>query len=476
MWRKGAEASALSPEVKPLAAGKRGAAIDAPPHGVHRSSVLFGFPPSFMLSTVAGFLLAAGAWAQLPAPEPPRAWTAPDGRVFQATLLSFDGTTAILRMANGQRAQAPSAKLSQADQDYLAQWLKKQPIKVAMPDTVAVETSRIRIEIVSEDAAAEKYVYRTNRFEFESQGKFAPSLLREVARNFEATYELLRALPWGIDPQPPSGERFRARLFKDRESYHAAGAPPNSAGVYSGAAEMFLVPFESIGVKAVGKSFAKDDDFDHSTLVHELTHQMMHFWLRYLPLWVVEGTAEYTSNLPLRSGRFRVSAAKNGLKDYAEFLKRRVVGGIPEPYPLDRLFRITDAEWMKLLVEDPLVSRRLYFTSYLLVYYFMHLDGKGDGQRFVRYFREVNEARLPMLRYQREMAEFFKHAEVKRLPDGRYTWPSHLKHPEMPAVLQSSESQEEFRRRTLEVLLDGRTEEELMKEIRSAYARLGIRL
>jgi hypothetical protein len=85
--------------------------------------------------------------------------------------------------------------------------------------------------------------------------------------------------------------------------------------------ETFLVPFESIGVKLVGKSYAKDEDFDYSTMVHELTHQMMHYWLDLIPQWVVEGTAEYTSNLPLRTGKFRVSAAKNGLKDYTEFLK-----------------------------------------------------------------------------------------------------------------------------------------------------------
>ena len=40
------------------------------------------------------------------------------------------------------------------------------------------------------------------------------------------------------------------------------------------------------------------------------------------------------------------------------------------------------------------MSHRLYFTSYLLVYYFMQLDGAGDSQRFVRYFREITEARL----------------------------------------------------------------------------------
>ena len=92
-------------------------------------------------------------------------------------------------------------------------------------------------------------------------------------------------------------------------------------------------------------SYAKDDKFESHTMVHELTHQMMHFHLDFLPQWVVEGTAEYTGILPLRNGHFRVSAAKNGLKDYIDFLKKRTVEGVPEPYPLDELFAITNEKF-----------------------------------------------------------------------------------------------------------------------------------
>jgi hypothetical protein len=313
-------------------------------------------------------------------------------------------------MPTGQRAQAALEKLSAEDKAYLEEWQKKQPIKVVLPDVVGVETANIKVEVVSEDPVAEKYVYRTQHFEFESQGKFNQSLLREVARNFEATYELLKALPWGVDPKPgpSSGDHFKARLLKDKGAYFGAGGPPNSAGVYMSKTETFLVPFESIGVKLVGKSYAKDEDFDYSTMVHELTHQMMHYWLDLLPQWIVEGTAEYTGTLPLRTGKFRVSAAKNGLKDYAEFLKKRSVGGMPQPYPLEKLFSVTNEEWGEILAGDPTVSRRLYFTSYLLVYYFMHLDGQGDGQRFVRYFREVGRARKSVEDYKSAMVEFFK--------------------------------------------------------------------
>jgi hypothetical protein len=380
------------------------------------------------------WLCIAPLTAQLPAPATPRTWRSTEGQTFSATLLSFDGTTAIFKMANGQRAQAPAAKLSAEDQAFLADWQKKQPIKVVLPDVVGVETANVKAEVVSEDPVKELFVYRTQHFEFESAGKFNQTLLREVGRNFEATYELVKALPWGIDPKP-SGSYFKARLFKTKEAYHAAGGPPNSGGFYRSGDDTFYVPFENIGVKVVGKSYAKDDDFRYDTMVHELTHQMMHFWLRPLPQWVTEGSAEYTSNLPLRTGKFRVSAAKNGLKDYTEFLKKRAVGGMPEPYPLEKLFRVSNEEWGEILASDPSMSRRLYFTSYLLVYYFMHLDGKGDGERFARYFREIGELRKANPRVDEEGAQS-----------------------------------------ALKILLDGRSEAELMKQIRSAYAKLGIRL
>ena len=420
-------------------------------------------------------VLTTVASAQLAVLDPPRAWKTAEGQSFQASLQNFDGTTAFFRMPDRRVAQLPAAKLSPEDQQYLAEWQKRQPIKFVLPEFAGVDSAKIKPEVVSEDAAAEKFVYRTAHFEFESQGKFSPSLLREVARDFEATYELLKALPWNIDPKPPSGNYFRARLLKDRNAYLEAGGVANSSGIYRAQTETFLVPFESIGVKTLGKGFAKGD-YDSGTMVHELTHQMMHFWLEFLPQWMVEGTAEYTSNLPLQNGRFKPAAAKGGLKDYIEFLKKRTVGGVPEPYPLEKLFGITNEQWSETLAQSPASSHRLYFTSYLLVYYFMHLDGKGDGQRIMRYFREVQAQRKEMEDFRKAMGEFFKMPGVKLNADGSYTYPRDLPHPKKPESIATSEGRAAFQKKTLAILLDGRSEDELMKSIRSAYRGLAIKL
>lgn len=425
---------------------------------------------------LASWLFTSLAFAQLAPPEPLRPWSIAGGADFQAAVASFDGTTVIFRMPNGSRAQAPAAKLSVADQQFLADWLKKQPIKVVLPDVVGVEAAQVKAEVVSENPAAEEYVYRTTHFEFSSQGKFSQSLLREVARDFEATYELVKALPWNIEPRPPGGDLFHARLLKDKAAYFAAGGLAGTGGVYLSREKLFMVPFESIGVKLVGKSYAKDDKFESHTMVHELTHQMMHFYLDFLPQWVREGTAEYTGILPLHTGHFRVSAAKNGLKDYVDFLKKRTVSGVPEPYPLDQLFAITNAQWNNALGGDQEVAHRLYFTSYLLVYYFMHLDGKGDGQLFARYFREISDTEKEAVKYRAAIEAFKKLPGVEVSPDGSFRYPNTLTPPKPPAIFATPGARDEFMKKTLDILRDGRSEADLMKQIRSAYARLGIRL
>ncbi len=414
----------------------------------------------------------AAASAQFVKPEPPRTWTPGEGPPFTASLMTFDGTLAVLRMPNGQRAQLPLLKMGDADRQFLVEWQKNQPIKVVMPESVGVDASALRVETVSEDPKKESFIYRTPHFQLESQGKLTQSLLREVGRDFEATYELVKALPWGVVPKPSSGTLFQARLMMTEADYRQAGGPVNSGGVYLPSG-VFLVPFANLGIKPLGKSYTKDNRFDSHTMVHELTHQMMHFWLDYLPQWIVEGTAEYTSTLPLRDGRFRVSAYKTGLRDYMDYL--RLHGGVPMTYPIDEVFGITHKKWNEILSGNPETSHRLYFTSFLLVYYFMHLDGDGSGQLFARYFREVDAVVKQVEDYRDAWEEFKKSPNVEKLADGRYRWHG-VKPPEEPEILKSEEALADFQKRTLAILLNGRTEEELMKQIRSAYNKLGVKI
>ena len=412
------------------------------------------------------------AMAQLPPEEPMREWTFPGGIATRAALRTFDGKTAVLRLATANLVTIPAENLGEADRTYLAEWLDNQP--VAMPDKVGVDSSKLQVEVVSENEETSEFVYRTPHFEFTSDGKLTQNLLRDVARNFEATYELLKALPWGVQPEPEQGDRFRALLVRSPERYREVGGPPNSGGVYFRSRRLFIVPFESLGIERLGKSFAKSSDYRSDTLVHELTHQMMHALLDLLPQWVVEGTAEYTNIIPLRFGVFRVSEARNGLRNYIAFLKTG--GGVPEPFPIEELFGISSEKWSETLRLNPGESLRMYFTSYLLVYYFMHMDGKGDGARFVKYMRAVDRICAKVEAYEKSVEALKKLPGVEVLPDGRIHWPPGLVPPTTPEILTSPEKRSEFEKSTLDILLNGRTTNQLMDQIRSAYRRVGIKL
>ena len=420
----------------------------------------------------SGLLIFApvAAKAELPPEGPMREWMFPGGVATRAALQTFDGKTAVVRLLTGRRTSIPADALGAADRTYLAEWQDKQP--VVMPDSVGVESSKVQVDVVSEDEQDGKFVYRTQHFEFTSDGRLTQNLLRDVARNFEATYELLKALPWGIQPQPEEGDRFHALLVRSRGRYQDEGGAENSGGIYFRSRKLFVVPFESIGIERLGKSYAKSSDYRSDTLVHELTHQMMHSWLEILPPWVIEGTAEYTNSLPLRFGIFRVSAAKNGLRDYLAFLKAR--GGVPEPFPIEELFGATQKQWSETLARNPKESRRMYFTAYLLVNFFVHMDGKGD--RFVKYMRAFGKALEQIAKYQDEIEAFKKLPGVEVLPDGRYRWEAGLTPPPEPEILASPEKFAEFEKSALDILLDGRTTAVLMDQIRSAYRRLGVTL
>lgn len=412
---------------------------------------------------LAVFLLVATglSHAQLPPVNPAREWTLPEGKA-SAVLETFNGKTVVLRFPNGQRKNILSETLGDADKTYLLEWQEKQP--VVMPDSVGVDSNKIQVEVVSEDEQESKFVYRTQHFEFTCEGKLTQTLLRDVARNFEATYELVNALPWGIQPEPEDGDRFRALLVRSKVHYEEQGGPKNSGGVYFGSRKMFLIPFENLGIKPLGKSYTKAADYNSDTLVHELTHQMMHSSLNLLPQWVIEGTAEYTNSLPLRLGVFRVSAAKNGLKDYVNAMRTRK--GVPDPYPIDKMFNISSEEWSEILAKTPDASHRMYFTAFLLVNYFMHMDGKGDGAIFVKYMREVAKAR-------KQIEDFKSERKAFKLNPGEAGTASR---PQRPDILSSPEKRAEFDKATLDILLNGRTTDQLMEQIRTAYRRVGVKL
>ena len=410
----------------------------------------------------------------------PRPWKDTQGRVIQAALVSSNADSVTLKMADGKEHQLPLARLCAEDQAYVkslsapasptaqgatpavaAASLNRIPIeKRTWPENVVVPTKSIEIQVIEENSAARKCVYRSEGFEFTAQAKLMPSVMKEVARTFEATKSLVSSLPWGVVCRPPEGfERYQAELFETRKDYIAAGGPENSGGVYMSGDKIFRVPFPSIGLKLLGKTYAKDENYDGGTLIHEITHQVMDAYLTFLPVWVIEGTAEYTEMLPYNAGKFRADAHQKGLKDHIQEMQKR--GYAIEIGNLEEHLKMNRATWSGIADTTNRKMGELYFRSVLAVYFFCHLDGDKKGTRFIK-FMDAVYGETEALR------TFFKDPRVKHLEGGRFSYPTNFPPPDMKAETAPFKH--------LDLLLDGRSYSQIAQEMTAAYKDIGVKI
>ncbi len=408
-----------------------------------------------------------------------RPWKDAQGRIVQASFVSATADSVTLRMADGKEHQLSLARLCAEDQAFVksqssaaataqgitpavtAPALNRLPAeKRTWPENVVVPTKSIEIQIIEESPAARKFLYRSEGFEFNSQAKLAGSVMKEVARTFEATKTLVSSLPWGVVCKPPEGfERYKAELYETRKDYIAAGGPENSGGVYMSGDKIFRVPFPSIGLKLLGKTYAKDDNYDGGTLIHEITHQVMDAYLTFLPVWVIEGTAEYTEMLPYNAGKFRADAHQKGLKDHIQQMQKRgyaiEIGNLEEHLTMNR------GKWGGIANTTNRKMGELYFRSVLAVYFFCHLDGDKKGTRFIKFMDAVygdTEA----------LRTFFKDPRVKHFPDGRFSYPTNFPPPDMKSETAPFKH--------LDLLLDGRGYSQIAQEMTEAYKSIGVKI
>jgi hypothetical protein len=418
------------------------------------------------------FLLPA---TMLLAQQAERPWKDSQGRVITAAYISSTADSVTIRMTDGKQHTLPLSRFSADDQAYVKNQAAapaaaaKAPVvdldrvpfeKRVWPPQVEVPKKAVEITATVENGPARQFGYQSEAFEFTSQAKLAGSVMKEVAVTFEATKSLVASLPWGIVCQPPPGfERYKAALYETRQDYITAGGPENSGGVYMGGPKIFMIPFPSLGLEMRGKTWFKDENYRSDTLVHEITHQVMHDYLTFLPKWVIEGTAEYTENLPYKNGIFRVDGHKNGMKDaIQEAGSRGYFAQIPS---LKDHLTMNRAAWDAIADDSNKGMGELYFRSYLLVYFFNHLDEDKKGTRFIK-FMEAVYGEVKALR------EFFADPRVKHFPDGRFSYPSNFPPPDIKP--------ESAPFKHLGILMEGRTHAQLAEQMRAAYKEVGVKL
>ena len=473
----------------------------------------------------------------------PRPWTNAQGKQLQAECGGLKDGSVTLIMPGGQTATVLLASLSAEDQAWVRQNAAKAVVSSAVPaDAARIPWDKRRmptevkepmfymnIKVVKE--APGECIYESGHFQFKSSAKLGAILMKDVCRAFESTYELVRLMPWGIVPKPEEGrQKFQAELYATRDQYLASGAPSWSGGVYVRNEKVFRIPFEELGISnTVGANGAyyRKGEVNNDTITHEITHQMMHEYLPYMPVWLIEGLAEYTSNLAYKGGMFSVSSdagafavRQPGSRGRGLMRAMRYPGGwigVRElwGYTTDistrneiTSFKLAD----KKRDRDPQMVRPLstpatmqslanrYRSAHILAYFFVHENG---GKHLMRYFDALHEEKkkwpafwdqvkvyndaLKKLRpaydaYRRSMQAFMQLPGVRDLGNGRFSYPKDLAPPAPPPdpppepEPPDGTDPDAVCAKHLNILLNDRSLEQLDEEVRTMFTKNGLSL
>ncbi len=326
-----------------------------------------------------------------------RDWRLPDGRSVRAELREIRNGQLVLREENRRvPVTVPVSGLGEADRAYVRGWRpapQEAPAPAVgratverdaagWPVAVALREAPV-VTVVEENRAAQRFVYRSAHFEFTCSERLSREIVREFSRIFEVTHEAVAALPLGIEPAAPRGWH-RVRLFSDREAYLTAGGPQGTGGAYVGATGEVLVPLPQLGVQRSGSRWIMDHGEGHQLLVHEVTHQIMGPWLTLLPMWIVEGSAEYLTAGRWSGGRLVLQPRTRLLRSYLAEV-RGIDGQEADVRSLQTLMTMDHEAWTRRMTGPE--AHKNYASALLLFDYFCHRDGDGTGAGLAAYFR-----------------------------------------------------------------------------------------
>ncbi len=359
-----------------------------------------------------------------------RIWTSADGKEIEGVLLDFDGDTVKLETSRGV-FDLPLSRLSDTDQTFAKEWREKKESMDAeadetegvsraseigkfedlvlgewpqyvtadldVDDIVTVEgeeLAKIREENADGVGNEEIFVYRTPHFEFLAPDRLSASVIRDFARIFEATFQLIDQMPIGLAPSPSSNGFYPTKLYMSEQDYYASGGMPGSGGMMSWRrrgdemSSLIQVPLPNLGVEYTGTRFVVDSNKRSTTLTHEIAHQVMMRWLMTpMPTWFSEGVAEVVSCQEYDNGRFKLSSMDRAVVEDVT----RGQGREFTMLDLDSLMNISSEQWSADLAAGN--GGLNYRSSNVLAYYFLKLDGEGDAAHLVEFLKE-----LPSLR------------------------------------------------------------------------------
>jgi hypothetical protein len=323
-----------------------------------------------------------------------RTWTDVQGRKIEAELVTSTTTDVTLKLETGKTVTLPLTRFSEEDLTFIKESAKQDKADPKAgaegnglnfddpwPQTIRFAEDP-QIQTVTEDKDKKRFVYESSHYRFVCDVRLSQQVVKGFAVMFESTYQYCRALPLGISGGATTDGKYQVILFETKESYVQAGGPPTSAGVFMPGKNVVMVPLTSLGVRKVGSGYMLDRDQTSGTLVHELTHQLTPnpYYSAGAMGWFSEGLAEYTTATPYRSGSFKVKSNFDDIVAYATAYgksdsKGRALGTQIKAPALKDFFLMSYGQFTGA---NPNFN---YGFGLILTTYFLHLDGEGDAAR-----------------------------------------------------------------------------------------------
>ncbi len=344
---------------------------------------------------------------------PTRTWTDRSGHSFEAELIAADLVRATLLVKGGAKTIVPIAKLSAKDAEYLQQWREDEPFAPGVdpaflppwPKEAVAES--FEVQITGEDKASGSTHYSSPHFAIASDVRLPVAVVRDLAAVLEATRAAVCSGPLGLQPgpEPPN---YRVRLFSKVDEYSAAGGRGGTGGTFNGREMLVLLP--NLGILPTTNGLTAKHHQQLFVIKHEVVHQLIAPRRFPLPPWFNEGLAETFAAIPYTRGRYTFQNLDSAMRDY--LLKWRSSRDSRD------LRLVSPAKLMSLTMEEwnaEVASQRaydLYNSAGLLMHWFLHHDGRGDGAPVASYFLALREGMLPQEAEQTHLLRGRTHAQI----------------------------------------------------------------
>jgi len=433
---------------------------------------------------VAVFILAmCGSTAEAekdPVVHGMRIWTSNKGKTLEAKLVAIHAEHVQLEKANGKKVDVKFKLLSEQDLAHLKSALisegrgthplvgnpaakndlkkKEKPSVVtnlrqpnrrvmkglrdnlgdSWPKLVTTDLD-VEVSVIEEDAKKQRFVYHTSHYELICDVGLSEKVIKQCAVVFESTRKYCRQLPIGINTESKPGEetRYQVMLFETQAAYVKNGGTAMTEGmsrIITAQKRVVYLPLSTLGIRKSGNKYIFSDRKMASILPRLFAEQIIMGQYDVLGSegWFTEGLADYILATPYRSGKYIVDNNLRSVKKFVtEFEGVRREG--------NRIYQqgrgLGDEITAPDLKNYMLQPRRLF-------------GGKGDG-----YNIQYGMALLTTY--------YFFHMEKDRSSITNF----------IKAQKEGKKGEE-----LLNVLLNGRTYDELEKQIADAWKTKGIRI